>query len=80
MTKNVVIYSTPTCHFCKEAKSFFAEQKIEYTNYDVASDAKRRDEMINISGQMGVPVIVIDGEVSVGFDKKDIAKKLAIAA
>lgn len=80
MAHDVAIYSTPTCHFCKEAKEFFAEKKVEYVNHDVASDAAKRDEMIKLSGQMGVPVIVIDGAVSLGFDRAEVAKKLGIEA
>lgn len=78
MTRDVVIYSTPTCHFCKEVKEFFAENKVEYVNYDVAIDTGKRDEMIKLSGQMGVPVVVIDGDVSVGFNRAEMAKKLGI--
>lgn len=80
MNKHVTIYSTPTCHFCQLAKEFFAEKGVEYTNYDVASDAVKRAEMIQLTGQLGVPVIVIDGEVSVGFSKEHLAQKLGIEA
>ena len=80
MPKNVTIYSTPTCHFCQMAKEFFAENKIAYTTYDVASDAAKREEMINMTGQLGVPVIVINGEVTVGFDREKIASQLGVSA
>jgi len=80
MQKNIIIYSTPTCHFCHMAKEFFDEKGVSYTNYDVASDAARRQEMIQVTGQLGVPVIVIDGEIMVGFDRARIADKLGIAA
>jgi len=80
MNKSVTIYSTPTCHFCQMAKDFFAEKGIEYTAYDVASDATKRAEMIQLTGQLGVPVIVIDGEISVGFSRERIAQKLGIEA
>ena len=79
-TKTVTIYSTPTCHFCKMAKDFFAEKNIQYTGYDVASDAQKREEMIKMTGQLGVPVIVIGDSVTVGFDRQKIADKLGIAA
>lgn len=79
MQKNVMIYSTPTCHFCNEAKAFFAEKGIVYSTYDVSVDAEKRNEMIGLTGQLGVPVIVIDGKVTVGFDKSDIARQLSIA-
>ena len=78
--KNVSIYSTPTCHFCKAAKEFFAEKNIPFTNYDVAADAVKRAEMIELTGQLGVPVIVIDGEAMVGFNKDIVAGKLGIPA
>ena len=78
--KHVTIYSTPTCHFCQLAKEFFAEKNIKYTAYDVASDAARREEMINLTGQLGVPTIVIDDTVMVGFDRQKIANKLGIEA
>lgn len=80
MEKTVTIYSTPTCHFCKMAKEFFAEKGIEYTAYDVASDAQKREEMIKMTGQLGVPVIVIGGDIMVGFDRERVAGKLGIAA
>lgn len=80
MDKSVTIYSTPTCHFCQMAKEFFAEKGVQYTAYDVSTDAARREEMINMTGQLGVPVIVIDGVASVGFDRNRLAEKLGIAA
>ena len=55
--KNITIYSTPTCHFCQMAKEFLKEKGIEYTDYDVSTDMEKRKEMIEKSGQMGVPVI-----------------------
>ncbi len=80
MAKKITIYSTPTCHFCQMAKAFFEENKLEYTSYDVASDAAKRTEMINMTGQLGVPVIVIDGEVTIGFDRDKLASQLGVAA
>ena len=67
---NITIYSTPTCAYCKMAKEFFKENNAEYTEHDVTTDTKAREEMIQKSGQMGVPVIIIDDEVRVGFDKE----------
>ena len=78
MAKNVTIYSTPTCHFCHMAKEFFAEKNITYTAYDVAADADKRAEMMKLTGQMGVPVIVIDGDWAVGFNKTEVARKLGL--
>ncbi|MFA5933638.1 MAG: glutaredoxin family protein [Candidatus Paceibacterota bacterium] len=76
--KQVTIYSTPTCHFCHMAKDFFKENNIQYTEYNVASDMEKRTEMIEKSGQMGVPVIIIDGEITVGFNEGQIRQTLGI--
>jgi glutaredoxin 3 len=78
MDKHVTIYSTPTCHFCHMAKDFFTEKGVQYTDYNVAADAEKRKEMIELTGQLGVPVIVIDGGVSVGFDRSRLAQKLGV--
>jgi glutaredoxin 3 len=80
MQKTVTIYSTPTCHFCEMAKEFFAEKGIEYTGYDVSTDAAKREEMIQMTGQLGVPVIVIGDEMMVGFDRAKVAAKLGLEA
>jgi len=80
MQKQVTIYSTPTCHFCEMAKEFFAEKGVEYTGYDVSTDAAKREEMIQLTGQLGVPVIVIGEDMMVGFDRAKIAAKLGIEA
>lgn len=72
MDKNVTIYSTPTCHFCQMTKDFFKDHNISYTEHNVATDLEKRQEMITKSGQMGVPVIVIDEEIIVGFDKQKL--------
>jgi glutaredoxin 3 len=73
MAKKIEIYSTPTCHYCGMAKDFFKKNGVTYTEYNVATDSKKREEMVEKSGQMGVPVIDIDGQVVVGFDQKTIA-------
>lgn len=78
--KNVTIYTTPTCHFCQMAKEFFAEKSVAYTAYDVTQDASKREEMIQMTGQLGVPVIVIGDSIMVGFDRTKIADKLGIEA
>ncbi len=75
--KKVIIYSTPTCVYCRMAKDFFAENKIEYQEYNVAADEKARAEMFEKSHQMGVPVIDVDGKIVVGFDKKTLEDLLA---
>ena len=76
--KTVTIYSTPACHFCQAAKEFFAENNITYTNYDVSTDAQKRTEMIEKSGQMGVPVIFIGDEMIIGFNEEKIRELLEI--
>ncbi|MBI2630930.1 glutaredoxin family protein [Candidatus Nomurabacteria bacterium] len=76
--KDVTIYTTPTCHFCHMAKEFFKENNITYTEHNVASDLEKRKEMMEKSGQLGVPVIVIGNELTVGFDKPKIAKMLGL--
>jgi glutaredoxin 3 len=76
--QTVTIYSTPSCHFCHMAKDYFKENNIAYTEYDVASDLEKRKEMVEKSGQMGVPVIIIGEELTVGFDKTKIAKLLGL--
>ncbi len=76
---NVTIYSTPTCHFCHMAKDFFVANNITYTEYNVASDLDKRKEMMEKSGQLGVPVIIIGDQLTVGFDKPKIAKLLGVS-
>ena len=78
MAKNVVIYSTSTCPYCIRAKQFLSDNNIAFTNYDVSSDQAKADEMVQKSGQMGVPVLDIDGEIIVGFDKDRIKQALGI--
>lgn len=78
--KNVTIYSTPSCHYCHMAKEFFTANNIAFTNFDVAGDAEKRKEMVEKSGQMGVPVILIDNDLVIGFDKPKITKLLGLAA
>ncbi len=76
--KNVTIYSTPTCHFCHLVKDFFKEKNVAFTDYNVATDLAKRKEMVEKSGQMGVPVIVIGDEFVVGFNKPKIAQLLGL--
>jgi glutaredoxin 3 len=78
MNKNVTIYSTPTCHFCHLAKDFFNEKGVKYTEYDVLADIEKRQEMMDKSGQLSVPVITIDDHVIVGFDQAEISSLLGI--
>lgn len=74
----VTIYSTPTCHFCHAAKDYFTDHGIKYTDYNVATDLEKRKEMIQKSGQMGVPVIYVGDELVVGFDQRRLADLLSI--
>lgn len=80
MDKTVTIYSTPTCHFCQVAKDFLKENSVSYTEFDVAHDLERRQEMIQKSGQMGVPVIFVGDEIIIGFDREKLASALGITA
>ena len=75
---NVTIYSTPSCHFCRMAKDFFKANNVAYTEHDVAGNPEKRKEMVEKSGQMGVPVILIDDEMIIGFDKPKISSLLGI--
>ena len=77
-TKKVIIYSTPTCVYCKAAKDFFDKNKVQFTEYNVASDIERRKEMVDKTGQMGVPVILIGDEAVVGFNQDAIIELLGI--
>lgn len=76
--KTVEIYSTPTCHFCHEAKAFLTEKGIPFVDYNVAVDGARRTEMVDMTGQLGVPVIKIDNDVIIGFNKPKVIELLDI--
>ena len=83
-TKKVAIYTTPTCTYCRQTKEFFKTQGVNYDEYDVVTDIPRRQEMIDKSGQMGVPVITVsdpDGaneEVVIGYGRSRLAKLLGV--
>ena len=74
----VKVYSTPTCPYCIKAKEYLKQKNIDFVNVDVSSDQSAVEEMVNLTGQMGVPVIVIDGNPIVGFDKSKIDSLLNI--
>ena len=74
----VTIYSTPTCHFCHMAKDYFTANHVAFTDYNVSTDLAKRQEMIQKSGQMGVPVIYIGDELIVGFDEEKIKGLLGL--
>ncbi len=81
--KKVVIYSTPTCHFCHMAKEYFGEHNVAFTDYNVAENAEKRNEMVQKTGQLGVPVISITDEagkesIVIGFDEPNLATLLNI--
>ena len=79
--KKVEIYSTESCHFCHMAKEFFTAHSIPFTNYNVGVDTVKRTEMIEKSGQMGVPVIIIDDkDLVIGFDQNALTKLLDLSA
>ena len=75
---NLTIYSTPTCGWCQRTKEYFKENNVEYTEKDVSTDTAAREEMLHKSQQMGVPVIDIDGEITVGFDQSRLAQLLEL--
>ncbi|MBI2550219.1 glutathione S-transferase N-terminal domain-containing protein [Candidatus Woesearchaeota archaeon] len=74
----VTVYSTPTCPWCHKAKDFLKENNVPFQDVNVAANQKAAEEMIEKSGQMGVPVIQIDGQFIVGFDKNAIKKALKL--
>ncbi|HAF67025.1 MAG: glutaredoxin family protein [Bacillota bacterium] len=74
----VVVYSTPTCPWCVRAKDYLRDNGIEFEEKDVSVDIQAAREMVKISGQMGVPVLSIDGNVVVGFDKNKIDELLGL--
>ena len=75
--KSIKVYSTTTCPWCRKAKDYFKEKNIEFVDINVSEDKEKLQEMINLSGQRGVPVIIVDGEVIVGFNQSKLEKLLA---
>lgn len=74
--KSITVYSTPTCPYCHQAKRYLSEKGIPYTDKDVATDAQAREEMIQKSGQLGVPVIDVNGQIIVGFNRPKLDQLL----
>ena len=74
----VKIYTTPTCVYCRMAKDFFNQHSVQYEEHNVMEDLKAREEMVSKSGQMGVPVIDVGGEMIIGFDKERLMELLDI--
>jgi glutaredoxin-like YruB-family protein len=79
MNKSVKVYSTPTCPYCKGAKQFLKDNNINFEDIDVSSNQAAAQEMIQKSGQMGVPVLDIDGQIIKGFDREAISKTLGLS-
>ncbi len=78
MDRIVKIYTTPTCPYCIMVKQFLKDNNIDFENIDVSSDQLAAEEMMQKSGQMGVPVLDVNGEVIIGFDKEAIIRALGI--
>jgi glutaredoxin-like YruB-family protein len=74
----VTVYSTPTCPYCHQAKDYFTEKGVKFSDINVAEDQEKAKEMVEKSGQMGVPVIDIDGTIIIGFDKAKIDEILGL--
>lgn len=75
---HVTLYTTPTCTYCKTVKQFFEANHVAYVEYDVSRDIEKAQRMVEKSGQTGVPVIEIDNEIIIGFDKRRLASALGI--
>ena len=73
---SVVIYTTPTCGYCHKAKAWFRQNQVPFTEYNVASDQRKAEEMVRKSGQMGVPVIDVHGRIIVGFNQPEVERAL----
>jgi glutaredoxin 3 len=78
MVNSIKVYGTPTCPWCKKAKQLLDENNVTYQDIDISQDTTAREEMVNMTGQITVPVIDIDGELAVGFSEKWIKQKLGI--
>jgi len=76
--KQVTVYSTPTCAFCHMTKEYFTQNNISFTDHNVAIDLEKRKEMLELTGQMGVPVIKIGDDIVIGFDQGHIAELLGL--
>jgi len=77
MIMSVNVYSTQSCPYCTLVKNYLRDKKVTYNDYDVGRDKRRADEMVRKSGQMGVPVVDINGRIIIGFNKPEIDKALA---
>jgi glutaredoxin-like YruB-family protein len=73
---SIALYTTPSCTYCRKAKDYFREHHIRFTEYDVSRDQRKAEEMVRKSGQMGVPVIDVNGRIIVGFNQPEIERAL----
>jgi glutaredoxin-like YruB-family protein len=78
MAKQVIVYSTPSCPFCIRVKQYLKDNNVIFEDIDVSTDHEKADIMIKKSGQMGVPVLDVEGAIIVGFDKEKIKKTLGL--
>ena len=76
--KKVIVYSTPTCPYCVMVKKYLKENNVEFQDINVAEDQEKAKEMVDKTGQMGVPVVQIENEYVIGFDKDKINELLGI--
>jgi len=72
----ITLYTTPSCSFCHKAKDYFRKNQVRFTEYNIARDQRRAEEMVHKSGQMGVPVIDINGKIIVGFNQPEVERAL----
>jgi glutaredoxin 3 len=79
MANKIMVYSTPACPYCARLKQFLTENKVDFVNYDLSVDHEKVKEMFDKSGQMGVPVIDIDGQIIIGFDQGKIKSALGLS-
>ncbi len=75
--KEITMYSTPTCHFCNMAEDYFNSKGLKFTKHDVSVNVEKRAEMMEKTGQMGVPVIIIGDEIIIGFNQPRIEELLS---
>ena len=72
----VVLYTTPSCAYCRKTKSYLRQKKVNFKEYDVAKNKAKADEMVKKSGQMGVPVLDVNGKIIIGFNQPEIERAL----
>ncbi|MBU0625356.1 glutaredoxin family protein [Patescibacteria group bacterium] len=77
-SQKIIVYSTPTCPYCGMVKQYFDENNVKYTEVDVSRDEKAAEDMVKKSGQMGVPVIDVGGQIVVGFNQAELTRILGL--